>query len=261
MVNLVRYIRGDGRMYDLEYDILGRQGVQTLQTQYIHDPKVFYQVKDSQWESLYWDQHYIYRHADTSEGNNRYYVQTTNGKPGAVWCPANRSTIKFVDHHRSQTFPSGITLQDVITLAWIVDDRTLERYYYARGYGLVAWQSDAAGYSHICAHRSDPPGLKRERIDALADFDHETLYYCPTPCYTPKITTPGIDVSKWQGPAIDWGKVATSGVRYAFIRASYGRLRVHSRLVRPPAGSVLPRQCGPRYRGRPAHRRLSLPPR
>jgi len=252
MINLVHYIRGTGQMYDLEYDILGRKGVQTLQTQYQRDPQVFYQVKDSHWESLYWDRNYIYRHADTSEGNNRYYIQMTGDKPGAVWCPADmqvgqtfernpylihyykndgrirtqgafRSTIQFAHHNTHHTFPSGITLQDVVILHWVVDGRTLERYYYARGYGLVAWQSEAAGYSHICAHRSDPPGLKRERIDALADFDTETLYYCPTPCYTPKITTPGIDVSKWQGPAIDWPKVAASGVRYAFIRASYGR--------------------------------------
>ena len=260
MVNLVPYLRGSGQMYDLDYDIAGRQGTQTLQTQHDRNRGVFYQVKDSQWERLYWDRHYIYRHADTSEGNNRYYIQTTRGKPGAVWCPANmqvgqsfernphvvhyfkndceasrirggrirtqgafRSTIKLLAHHDSHTYPSGITLQDVVVLAWIVDTRTIETYHYARNYGLVAWSSPGVGQSFISAHRSDPPGLQREIVPSLADFDPDTLYYCPTPCHTPKLTTPGIDVSKWQGPNIDWGEVAQSGIKYAFIRASYGR--------------------------------------
>lgn len=254
MINLLPYIRGNGQMYQLEYDIAGRQGTQTLQTQYDHARGIFYQVKDSQWERLYWDNYYLYRHADTSEANDRYYVQFTGDQPGAVWSPRKmqvgqtfernphvihyyktdasirtqgtfRSTIQLIAHHPVRSYPTGFTLQDVIELAWIVDGRVLERYEYARDHGLVAWDGGSIGHSHICARKQGPGGLQREQVPSLSPFDPATLYFNPSPCYTPKITTPGIDVSKWQGPNIDWPAVAASGIKYAFIRASCGMVQ------------------------------------
>lgn len=260
MRDLLPYLHGNGQIYDLAYKIKGNHGIQTLQTQDDRHPGVFYQVKDSQWERLYSDRHYIYRHADTSEAADRYYIQTTDGTPGSVWCPRFmtegqqyerdplvihynkadgsirtqghfRSTIQFLHHKQFHTYrtqgqcPEGITLQDIVILVWLVDGRIVERYHYARDYGLVAWHGDRAGSSQICAHRDKAPDLQREHIESLSPFRPGTLFYNPSPNYTPTVTTPGVDVSKWQGANIDWGLAADSGVKFAFIRSSYGTSR------------------------------------
>jgi GH25 family lysozyme M1 (1,4-beta-N-acetylmuramidase) len=46
-----------------------------------------------------------------------------------------------------------------------------------------------------------------------------TLLPGAPPAYGPQTTTPGIDVSHWQG-TIDWQQVAASGVRFAFMKAT-----------------------------------------
>jgi len=54
----------------------------------------------------------------------------------------------------------------------------------------------------------------------------------PTPLYTP-----GIDVSRYQGPNIDWPAVAASGIKFAIIRATQGASYVDPMLAKNHAGA------------------------
>jgi hypothetical protein len=137
----------------------------------------FYHVKHGEWEELWADEHYIYRGTDTSPGGNEVYTLTENGRYGSPWLPRHMTVgvpfqrtpqvifrrktdgaevpgKKFVHVtwmvleavHRSLTLPNGVTLADVAVLAAFEDDgrrpkaTPFERYYYAKGYGLVGWE-------------------------------------------------------------------------------------------------------------------------
>lgn len=125
-----------------------------------------FQCKNAEWEHLGYDERYIYRGMDTSPGGERVYAQYEGERYGAPWAarymavgetfvrspvvrwfdkrtgkevsPPQRVTdrLTLVAHHdRWQDPRSSVTLEDVIELAW----ETFERYYYARGLGLVGW--------------------------------------------------------------------------------------------------------------------------
>lgn len=161
---MLPYLRGDGRLYEVR----NAQGSQErFQTQVASD-KIFYQTKNTQWEMMRFDDGHIYRDVDTSPGDGRYYRLLENGQPGSRWIPrfwrpgetytrarrvqfyrksdcqpleANSGdvvdTMRFAAHYASYTFRTGITLQDVIKLEWVNGG---ELYYYAREYGLCAWE-------------------------------------------------------------------------------------------------------------------------
>ncbi|GAB4415977.1 MAG: hypothetical protein Kow00106_11510 [Anaerolineae bacterium] len=172
--DMLEFLRGDGRTYELAFD-WGGGGRQRVQTQVEGDR--FYHVKGGEWEELWADEHFIYRGTDTSAGGGEVYTLTENGRYGSPWLP-RRMTVgvpfrrtpqvifrrksdgaevpdkKFVHVtwivleavHRSLTLRNGVTLADVAVLVAYEDDggrpkaTPFERYYYAKGYGLVGWE-------------------------------------------------------------------------------------------------------------------------
>jgi len=133
---------------------------------------IFYHTKDAEWEQLKYDANGIYRSLDTSPGASRFYeLQDVEGVKWSKWgerrmsagqtffrnplvifrrkegCAVTSSArqgslLKFVAYFPSRTFFTGIALNNVIQLQWITPEGTLvETYYYAKGYGLVGWES------------------------------------------------------------------------------------------------------------------------
>lgn len=185
--DMLDYLRGDGRVYELAFD-WGGGGRQRVQTQVEGDR--FYHVKHGEWEELWADEHFIYRGTDTSAGGGEVYTLTENGRYGSPWIP-RRMTVgvpfqrtpqvifrrksdgveipgkKFVHVtwimleavHRSLTLSNGVTLPDVAVLVAYEDQggqpkaTPFERYYYAKGYGLVGWEG-ALGRSVLAAEVS-----------------------------------------------------------------------------------------------------------
>jgi hypothetical protein len=172
--DLLPYMRGDGRLYDLAYNWSGG-GQQRVQTQV--EGVRFYHVKHSEWEELWSDEYYIYRGTDTSPGNGEVYTLYESGQYGSPWIPRRMSIgvpfrrtplvifrrksdgtevpgKKFVHTtwiqleavHKRLKLPSGIELENVAVLAGMEDvggkpkSTPFERYYYAQKYGLVEWE-------------------------------------------------------------------------------------------------------------------------
>ncbi|HVO69626.1 MAG TPA: NBR1-Ig-like domain-containing protein [Aggregatilineaceae bacterium] len=174
--DLLPYLRGDGRLYELQFSWDGG-GRQRVQTQVADDR--FYFVKGSQWEELWSDDHFIYRGTDTSAGGGEVYTLTESGKYGSAWVPRQMSIgvpfrrtplvvfrrksdgsevpgkqsvqvswIQLQEVHKIITLSSGIQLADVAVLGAYEDangkpkDKPFERYFYAREYGLVSWEGN-----------------------------------------------------------------------------------------------------------------------
>jgi murein DD-endopeptidase MepM/ murein hydrolase activator NlpD len=189
-IDLLPYLRGDGRMYEVRHPD-GK--TETFQSQRDGD-WWFYQVKNSQWEQLYADNTYIWRGYDTSPGEGRFYIQWEPGQVRARWCPRNMrvgqawvgaghqvqfyrksdcqpdpnnsgnatNTMRLVAWHTSKTW-NGITVPDVVEMT-----NGTEVWFYARGYGLVAW-STAWGQSAIIQvyQAGERPSLVREKINCM----------------------------------------------------------------------------------------------
>lgn len=159
------YVCGDGRLYEAK-NASGSQ--ERFQSQ--GDVSVFYQTKNRHWEEMWVSGGFIWRGIDTSPGGGRFYELTEEGKTGSAWIPASwrvgesftrsrfvqfyrceggqrvkvaensgqvTDRMQFVAHHDSYTFRTGIVLQNVIELLWVNGG---ERYFYARGFGLVGWE-------------------------------------------------------------------------------------------------------------------------
>ena len=186
-IDLLPYLRGDGRIYEVRHP---SGSTETFQTQ--TDGDTFYQVKNGQWEQLYADNDFIWRGADTSPGGGRFYVQYEPGMRRARWMPrrmrvgqswvgpghqvqfydkatcaksaansgnaTNRMT--FVARHEARVW-NGISVPDVVELT-----NGSERWFFGRGYGLVAWSS-AWGQSAIVSEYApgERPALVREQIN------------------------------------------------------------------------------------------------
>jgi len=162
-IDMVDYLRGDGRLYEVEH---AGGGNERFQTQAKPD-KEFWQTKNNLAEQLRYDGDWIYRGWDTSPGGGRYYRQEEpKGTMWARWLPrfmspgqtfsvplwvqfytndgnesqANSGSVQdtrlFVAHHDSWTSQSGITLDDVVEIEWVNGG---ELYFYARNFGLVGW--------------------------------------------------------------------------------------------------------------------------
>lgn len=178
-LDLLPYLMGqNGHSHEMAYNLGGKTGTHPLQMH--HDGQSFYIVKgwNGEYESLYYDDGYIYRDIDTSEAPNRFYVQRTieggkeyDGHPWAArhmavgdtfhrqphvvhfWqdtCQVRlqgdpASTLTLLTHHDSLTFSkTGISVKDVIVLSWSGG----ERYYFARGESLVGFEV-GDGWSYI----------------------------------------------------------------------------------------------------------------
>jgi hypothetical protein len=172
--DLLPYLRGDGRLYELQFSWNGG-GQQRVQTQVAGDR--FYFVKGSEWEELWSDDHFIYRGTDTSAGGGEVYTLTESGTYGSAWVPRQMSIgvpfrrmplvvfrrksdgaeipgkqavqvtwIQLQEVHSKLALSSGIELADVAVLAAYEDangkpkDKPFERYFYAQKYGLVSWE-------------------------------------------------------------------------------------------------------------------------
>lgn len=179
--DMLTFMRGDGRLYELRYDWEGG-GQQRVQTQ--TEGERFYHVKNSEWEELWADENFVYRGTDTSPGGNRVYTLTENGKYGSAWVPRrmslgvpfrrsprvvfrrkdNGTVITELPHvtwivlekvHPKLMLPSGVELSNVAELAGYEDTagrpaaQPFERYLYAQGYGLVAWEGTNVGKSFL----------------------------------------------------------------------------------------------------------------
>ncbi len=213
MVDLLEYLRGDGRLYEL----VNNQGsAEVVQTQ--TEPKnVFYHVKNSKWEELWADAVYIYRGTDTSS-DGEIYTLSENNHYGSAWVPRfmevggmfkrsptvtwrNKATgavstsqppathvtyIKLAKIHDQLKFTTTLTIPDVVELQAFVDNggspaaSPWEKYFYARGYGLVAFDDMYGGFRSWIAQTFTPaimPQRVREVLPWLSAIQNR--YYLP----------------------------------------------------------------------------------
>lgn len=96
-VDLLPYMRGDGRLYEMKHFFDIGQGQQRVQTQV--DGDKFYHVKNSEWEELWADETHIYRGTDTSPGSGNFYRLSEDGKHGSKWIPRHM-TVGQLFHRR-----------------------------------------------------------------------------------------------------------------------------------------------------------------
>lgn len=189
--DLLDYLKGDGRLFEVR-SVNGAQ--ERFQTQ--SDGNRFYIVKNSNWEELWADDQYIWRGFDTSPDNDHYYIQKEGGREGARWAnrfmqvgetftgfghivkfyrksncsdpndprsgmATNKTTI--LAHHDSHTW-NGITVRDLLELKGIGE----ERFFFARGFGLVGWISPwgESGINELHAPNARPNN-ERMRIPCM----------------------------------------------------------------------------------------------
>ncbi len=181
--DLFDYLCGDGRLYEVG----GTGGQERFQTQ--RDGHRFYLVKNQNWEEMWADADYIWRGFDTSPGEGRYYIQKEDGREGSRWANrrmrvgetftgfghhvqffmigdcsrsdrnsgriANKTTL--VAHHASMTW-NGIVVPDVIELKGIGE----ERYFFARGFGMVGWSAPwgQSGVTEVHASGARPDNVR-----------------------------------------------------------------------------------------------------
>lgn len=186
-VDLLPYLRGDGRLYEVRHP---SGATETFQTQ--AEPEAFYLVKNSQWEELYAGPEYIWRGVDTSPGASRFYIQFEPGMKRARWTlrhmrvgqtwigpghqvqfydkatcapsaansgnATNRMT--FVARYAARTW-NGVTVPDVVELT-----NGSETWFYARGFGLVAWSAGWGQSAIVQVYApGERPNLVRERLN------------------------------------------------------------------------------------------------
>jgi hypothetical protein len=124
-----------------------------------------YVIKNQQYEKRTVGNASIALNLDTSHGDGEYYtVESGTGWMPRMWRPgqtfnrqettrfyrksdcalqrqSNWSTpLTFERIHTTWTSEGGITLTNVAELSWFAGGRIDERYWYAAGLGLVAWQ-------------------------------------------------------------------------------------------------------------------------
>ncbi|MEM7113629.1 MAG: hypothetical protein AAF614_14415 [Chloroflexota bacterium] len=194
-------VGGNGRLYEVQHSSGSQARHQTQ-----GDESRFYHTKGNEllaeWEELWATDTHILRGTDTSPGNGQYYsLYDTPGSIGSEWAPRHwrvgeifernplvifynksncqmvasgtqRSWLKFVDYYEQYTFESGIVLDEVIELAWLLDPdgTSIESYFYAKEYGLVGWGSNDRGLSYISEIHApgQRPNNTRENIGCLS---------------------------------------------------------------------------------------------
>ncbi len=201
-LDLLPYLFGDGRSYQVDN---ARGTTEVFQSQ--QDGKTWYQLKAwgdlsrVNYESFYLRDGLVYRDIDTSPGGGRYYrVFAPDGSAGAPWVPrmmavgesytsqkrvqfyfesdckpssANSGnvmdTIRLNRVHATLRLKTGMTVHDVVELEWVDGG---ELYYYARGFGLVAWErrhqdANSPAWSAMSKMRPDVGKLTRLRIPCM----------------------------------------------------------------------------------------------
>jgi hypothetical protein len=198
--DMTRFMIGDGRLYEVLHST-GSQARHQTQT----EGERFYFTKGNEvkaeWEELWEQDGLIYRGTDTSPGNNQYYSLYEDGVLGSAWSPRfwnvgdlferhpyvafyNKSDchlvasgfqpswLRFDAFYPTFTFASGITLNNVVKLSWLLTptSQPTESYYYAEFFGLVAWESVDNGASHVSQLHApgERPDNTREVIPCLS---------------------------------------------------------------------------------------------
>lgn len=161
---------------------------------------VIYIVKNSQWEQLRVANGYIWRGIDTSPGNGQYYKLRDEGIANwSKWCPShweigriyerrpyvqfyNKSDcgsvggssqhvtyLRFFAYYATWQSPSGLNFNNVIELHWLLSPTggAIEKYWYAKGVGMVQWKNDQGAHSYISELPPGRPPLVREVIACL----------------------------------------------------------------------------------------------
>jgi len=194
-IDLLDYIAGDGRQYEVRGDKGSQERFQTQR-----EGSIFYQVKNTQWEQMSFDDDFIYRDIDISPGGGRYYRLKDDDRPaGSRWLRRRMSvgerysqarqvqfynkkdgsksdensgrvvdTMELTAHHGKYKFQTGIELADVVELLWVNGG---ERYFYARKYGLVGWAR-----SHFDPNSPAWSAISEEHAPGtVAPFKRETV--------------------------------------------------------------------------------------
>ena len=209
--DMAAFMIGDGRLYEVMHSS-GSQARHQTQTSAAR----FYHTKGNEikaeWEELWVGGNLIFRGTDTSPGNDQYYTLYENGLAGSAWSPRywsvgeiyernpyvvfyrkddcgivasgyQRSWLRFEGYYPTYTFKSGLRLNDVVELTWLLqkNGQPIESYFYARSYGLVGWGSDDRGFSYINEIHApgQRPDNKREAIGCLDDRSFHFLRYDP----------------------------------------------------------------------------------
>jgi len=178
--DLKDYLGGDGRVYDVKFLTNdGQEHQERFQTQRKTSSTIFYQTKNQHWEEMWYDNDFIWRGTDTSHSSEKYYTLSQANYHGDRWirrhvkvgdiyernpivklfwkhncqlisAGTHRTWIRVEGYHPSKTFFTGVKLNDVIELAWLASPGgvVLERYYYAKNFGLVSWEG-GSGHSAV----------------------------------------------------------------------------------------------------------------
>lgn len=177
--DLAPYLIGNGRVYSLRYEWNGG-GTQVLKTQFSNHWLAL-QTKGNEWEQLYFDDYFIYRAHDISTGMDESYELRDPGAsfgsrwakrfmsvgevfhrfPRVIWHKKHDGSItresidhtwlRLENHFPAWRTPAGYTVEDVLQFSWYLDTKLSnvpEKYWYARGYGLVGWQG-GIGRSYV----------------------------------------------------------------------------------------------------------------
>jgi hypothetical protein len=211
---MLDYMRGDGRVYDVEFRFPGNtweSGQERMQTQV--DGRRFFHLKGGlgapacNWEELWYDNDFIWRGTDISPNEEEYYQASEDGTYGQRWTPRKASVgtrhfakpivtfrrksdgalvpgktpyqfphwIEVRALHPEYTFESGVKLQNVVEIWGYLHDETahapglnFERYWYAKGFGLVGWQDPTRNWrSYIKTPSVNVGDLVRKVVPGL----------------------------------------------------------------------------------------------
>ncbi|MBL8132537.1 MAG: hypothetical protein JNL42_11825 [Anaerolineae bacterium] len=205
-IDLLEYLRGDGRLYEIVNNWSSQAEVMQTHRETDGELQVFYHVKNSQWEELWADEVFIYRGTDTSPGNGEVYTLTEKDTYGSVWCPrlmrigdafrrsptvtfrrkndgqpiADKAPfqqitwLRLIAVHDRFKFASGIELPNVAELHGYVDNggkptaAAFEKYWYAKAYGLVAWEDPNSTWKSWIAQVFTPETMTQRVREQLA---------------------------------------------------------------------------------------------
>jgi len=178
--DMADFMVGDGRLYEVWHsnDSQARHQTQFENSRFFHTKG----IPLAEWEELWIDNNFVYRGTDTSPGDGRYYTlrNKDTGQYGSKWAPrywrvgdvyerfplvtfyyksgcaqdvhgTQQTWLKFAAYYPKYTFGSGIVVDEVIALDWLLSQggQPEERYFYARDYGLVGWQNSKGDYSYV----------------------------------------------------------------------------------------------------------------
>lgn len=200
-IDLLPYLKGDGRAYMVQSSTGPSEKFRTGEDV----GNIFYQIKNSQYEELAYDDVYIYRGRDTSPGPapvydprpgaSRYYRQYEPGKVRARWCrrfmrpgetytgPGHTVQFHYKDNCENSPANSGNATNQVTFFErhrdWespygvVLDDvievgaEQGERYFYGKGYGLVGWRSADGSVESYISELDVAPDNEMEVINCL----------------------------------------------------------------------------------------------